>query len=402
MISDTNTDTISSSSFLINRTDIKPQSSENKPSKTYTPEPYRKWLHLLNFHSWMPFYADIEEIKSDPASIRPGASVMTQNHLSTLISSIGYEYSAEKKNVIHTRITWKGWYPVLESQMDYGGDPLIYKNAGIGDPSVIQSGIRFLNNIYLPLSFSSGRFSEYLQPSFSSEYRNDYIYNKTGKTYDYGQTILSGRLFFSNYYRTAIRDIYPRWAQTIDLTYSFAPFDKKIYGTATTLKTSFYFPGFFPNHGIKIRAEREKQISDNYYYGNKVSLPRGYNNIFPKEINFLSIDYVLPLAYPDFNLASLLYVKRIRTGLFYDYSSGPGNSFYEYTVNGLVALSKTSDIMSFKSFGFELLSDFHVLRIPYMITGGVQTAWKSFTEKPSFQLLFNIDLYGMSIGKRQR
>ena len=41
----------------------------------------------------MPFYADIEEIKADPASVRPGISLMTQNHLSTLISTIGYEYS---------------------------------------------------------------------------------------------------------------------------------------------------------------------------------------------------------------------------------------------------------------------------------------------------------------------
>jgi len=342
----------------------------------------------------MPIYADIEQIKSDPTAIRPGISIMTQNQLSTLLSTIGYEYSAEKKNVIHTRVIWKGWYPVLESQMDYGNDPQIYNIANEGPPSVIQPGIRFLNTIYLPLSFSSGRFSEYLQPSFSSDYRNNYIYKETG-TYDYGQTILSGRLFFSNSYRMAIRDIYPRWAQTIDLNYSFAPFDKNIYGTSATLKTSFYFPGLFPSNGIKIRVEREKQISDNYLLGNNVSLPRGYKNIFPKEINFLSMDYVLPLAYPDFNIASLLYLKRIRTSLFYDYSSGPGNAFYEYTANGLIPLSNKSDKISFKSFGVELLADFHVLRIPYMISGGVQTAWKSFSEKPSFQLLFSIDLYGI-------
>jgi len=401
MIPSTIPDDISSSSFLINRINTKPQSPDNIPDKVYTPEPYRKWQHLFNFHSWMPIYADIEQIKSDPTAIRPGISIMTQNQLSTLLSTIGYEYSAEKKNVIHTRVIWKGWYPVLESQMDYGNDPQIYNIANEGPPSVIQPGIRFLNTIYLPLSFSSGRFSEYLQPSFSSDYRNNYIYKETG-TYDYGQTILSGRLFFSNSYRMAIRDIYPRWAQTIDLNYSFAPFDKNIYGTSATLKTSFYFPGLFPSNGIKIRVEREKQISDNYLLGNNVSLPRGYKNIFPKEINFLSMDYVLPLAYPDFNIASLLYLKRIRTSLFYDYSSGPGNAFYEYTANGLIPLSNKSDKISLKSFGVELLADFHVLRIPYMISGGVQTAWKSFSEKPSFQLLFSIDLYGMAIGKRQR
>ncbi len=390
------------SSFLIDRIKVEPQITDNKPGTVYTPEPYRKWLHLFNFHSWMPFYADIEQIKSDPTAIRPGISILNQNQLSTLTSSIGYEYSAEKRNVFHSRITWKGWYPVVESQIDYGNAPLIYKNNVIGNPSSIQNGISFINTIYLPLTFTSGSFSQYLQPSLSSDYRNNYIYRRETSTYDYGQTIISGRVFFSNNGRSAIRDIYPRWAQTIDLNYSFAPFDRSIYGTSATIKTSFYFPGILPNNGIKIRLEREKQVTDKFFMGNKVFLPRGYTNIFPTEINLFSIDYVMPLAYPDFSLASLLYLKRIRTGLFYDYASGPGSSFLVPTANGLASLSKSADVMSFRSFGIELLSDFHVLRIPYLVSAGVQTAWKSFNEKPSVSLLFNIDLYGMSIGRRNR
>ena len=54
---------MSSSSFLINRSTIAPQSIENIPDTEYNPEPYRKWQHLFRFHSWMPFYADIEEMK---------------------------------------------------------------------------------------------------------------------------------------------------------------------------------------------------------------------------------------------------------------------------------------------------------------------------------------------------
>ena len=61
-----------------------------------------------------------KQFKADPASVRPGVTIMTQNTLSTLTSTIGYEYSADKRNVIHSRITWEGWYPVIESQLDYG------------------------------------------------------------------------------------------------------------------------------------------------------------------------------------------------------------------------------------------------------------------------------------------
>jgi hypothetical protein len=393
-------ESVASSSFLINRFEIKPQTSDYKAGTVYTPEPYRKWQHLLKFHSWMPFYANIEEIKADPASVRPGISILTQNHLSTLISSIGYEYSSEKKHVFHSRMTWKGWYPVFESQMDYGDQPLIDKSGEVvSNPSETVSGLRFTNTVSLPLNFSSGRFTQYLRPSFSSAYRNKYIYIKEEGTYDYGQTILSGRLYFSNYHKYALRDIYPRWAQTIDLNYSFAPFDRKIYGSAVALKTSFYFPGIFHNNGIKIRYEREKQDPAKYMFGNMVSFPRGYKNIKSKELELISVDYVLPLAYPDFNILSLLYLKRIRTGLFYDYALGAGNSYYKNTINGLVHDYYHNNQETFRSFGFELLADFHVLRIPFMISGGVQSAWMKLSEKPSLELLFNIDLFGMTIGR---
>ena len=104
--------------------------------------------------------------------------------------------------------------------------------------------------------------------------------------------------------------------------------------------------------------------------------------------------------YPDLNIGSLLYLKRIRTGLFYDYAEGPGNSMYKNSSEGLSPLYTSSDRKVFSSFGIELTGDFHVLRIPYTISGGVQAAWKSASEPPVFGLLFNIDLLGMSIGKR--
>lgn len=390
------------SSFLINRFDLKIKTDSSFTGKQYTPEPYRKWQHLFRFHSWMPFYADIETIKTDPTNIRPGFTIMTQNALSTLTSTIGYEYSADRLNLLHTRVTWNGWYPVIESQLDYGAFPGISKmGQDVSKPINVKPGLSFLNTVSFPLQFSSGRFSQYLRPSVSTDYINNYIYIKETGTYDYGQTIITGRLYFSNYDRLALRDIYPRWAQIMDFNYCFAPFDKVIYGSAISLKTVFYLPGFLPNNGIKIRLETEKQDPKKYLYGNFSSFPRGYYNIVSKQIQFLSADYVLPLVYPDINLASLLYIKRIRAGFFYDYATGPGNAMYKYSTNGLVPLYDEAERISFKSYGIDLLADFHLLRIPFMISGGVQTAWKSFDKAPSFEMLFNIDLYGLTIGKRR-
>ncbi len=393
---------ISPTSLLINRIDIKQKPTEKTSSNIYTPEPYRKWQHLFRFHSWMPFYVDIEQIKADPTAIRPGVSILTQNSLSALTSTIGYEYSKEKNHVIHSRVTWKGWYPVIESQLDYGNNPLI-STAGesVGSPSIVQPGLRFSNTISLPFSFSSGRFFEFLRPLVTTEYVNNYVYIKDKGIYDYGQTILSGRLFFSNYSVSALRDIYPRWAQIIDLNYTFAPFDKNIYGSETSLKTSFYFPGILPNNGIKIRYETEKQNPSIFLFGSGISFPRGYKNILSSNLNFFSMDYVFPVAYPDFNISSLLYMKRIRTGFFYDYASGTGNYYINTAVNGTPSNYFHNYNEIFKSFGIELMADFHVLRIPFMISGGIRSSWKQISEKPVLELLFNIDLFGLTIGKRQ-
>ncbi len=386
---------------LLDQVKMNQQSTSKTISTSYTPEPYRKWQHLFRFHSWMPFYADIETITSNPASVRPGITVMSQNSLSTLTSTIGYEYSATKRNVIHSRITWEGWYPVVESQLDYGDDPGVYKlGESVNSPPEPKPTIRFSNTVLLPFRFSSGRFSQYLQPSVSSEYVNSYIYLKENGRYDYGQTILKGRLFFSNYQISAYRDIFPRWAQTIDLNYSYAPFDRNIYGNSTSISSSFYFPGILPNNGIRLRFEKEKQNPSKYFFGSMISFPRGYSEIISTDLNFLSADYALPLIYPDFNLASLLYIKRIRADLFYDYASGTDNYYFNVIVNGESTNQFHQGNEKFSSFGVELMSDFHLFRIPFMISGGVRAAWKNFNQNPYFELLFNMDLFGMSIGRR--
>jgi hypothetical protein len=386
--------------YIINQFTVKQARQSDSLTHDYTSKPYRKYQHLFRFHSWMPFYADVDQLSSDPTALRPGVTLLTQNSLSTITSTVGYEYSADKRNVFHTRVAWKGLYPVFETQLDYGTIPEVDKRwQNVNDPSDIKTGISMLNTISLPLQFNSGKFSEYLRPSIQTDYRNEYIYLKDKGTYDYGQTVITGRLFFSNYHVSAFRDIYPRWAQILDFNYCFAPFDKSIYGSTISVKTAFYFPGFFPNNGIKIRLEAEKQQAKNYFYRFFSSFPRGYSNIISKEIRFFSTDYVFPLVYPDLNIASLFYLKRIRTGFFYDYAEGPGNSMYQNSSEGLYPLYNTSDKKSFSSFGIELTGDFHILRIPYTISGGIQAAWKSADEAPVFGVLFNIDLLGMSIGK---
>lgn len=388
--------TVKPVSFLVDRIDLPKNKGEENSNGNYRPQPYKKWQHLLGIHSWMPLYADIEAIQSDPASVRPGITVLSQNQLSTLIASAGYEYSADKRHLLHSRVAWNGWYPVIESRIDYGYAPVIDK---VGEtvpwtPSNPNPLTKFTNTVSVPLLFSPGSFSQTFYPSFSIDYWNRYIYLKKSDTYDYGQFQMTGRLYFANYYRFAYRDINTRWAQVFDLSYTFAPFDKLIYGNDLALKTIFYFPGFLPNNSIRIRYETEKQKFEKFYSSNRIHYPRSYLNIISTKLDFVSVDYSMPLFYPDLNISSLLYIKRIRSGLFYDYAEGIDNYHFD-------TKTRNPKTERFSSFGLELLSDFYILRIPYMMSAGVQAAWREPGTAPAFEFLFNIDIYGMSIGRRR-
>jgi hypothetical protein len=388
-------------SYLINRFEPGTFTSGNFTQPVYAPVPYRKWQHLFRFHSWMPFYSDIETIQDDPLSISPGFTLMTQNNLSTLVSSFGYEYS-DNRHKFHSRIKWLGWYLVFQTSLDFGNSPSIEKlRETVPDPADINNGCELTNEVSLPLNFRGGRFTKLLYLSASSTFRNDHIYLKEKGIYDNGQNQLTGRLYFSNYHRQAYRDIYPRWAQVIDLSYSFYPFDSEIYGDILTARTTFYFPGFLKNNGFKIRLQAERQNPEKFMLGNRASFSRSYDDIISSQIEFGSVDYFMPLIYPDFNISSIFYLTRIRTGFFYDFTRGTGN--YIFNTGGQGGTMEYHDYReTFRSFGIQLLSDFYLFRIPFMITSGVEASWRYLGEYPYLKLIFNIDIYGMNISRRHR
>jgi hypothetical protein len=383
-----------SSSFLINRFDTVRFRTAGKVSGRYSPTPYRKWEHLFRFHSWMPFYANIEQLKTENMTVSPGLTLLSQNTLSTLTTSLGYEYTGGRHN-FHSRVTWKGWLPVFESAIDYGAKPVVYKtDAGAASPSSLKTGLSFTNSVYLPLSFSSGRFSQYLYTSVSAKYQNNYIYDTLSKVYDYGQLQLRGRLYFSNWDVSAPRDIWPRWAQTVDLSYLFYPGDANIYGPMSSIRTEFYFPGLFRSHSLRLRYQQDYQDARIFVLYNIADLPRGWHNLVSLDYRLFSADYVLPLLYPDLSLPPVAYVKRIRGGLFYDHGYGKNNIYLQSPHN-----TEHKYFENFSSFGGELLADFYLFRLPLLFSGGVQAAWKDPSASPEFQLLFSVDIFGMKISR---
>lgn len=360
------------------------------------PSKYSKLSHLFNIHSWLPFYGDIDDIKTDPTTIRPGLTLLSQNHLSTLVSTLGYEYSG-KNHYFHSGIKWNGWYPVIEADITYGGHQLVTKDTIIRpDPADLKGNLLLTASVYDQLWFAHGKFRQLLMPAVYISYRNRYYYISEDNGYNKGVAHVTGRIYLSNTFRTAYRDIYPRWGQVIDLRLTGAPWDKDIYGSRRYATGTLFFPGLFKNHSLVIRAGYENQAPfGKLIYNNNLSYPRGYSDqLLSERLITCSTEYTMPLFYPDLAAGSLLYLKRIRSSFFYDSAKGWKTINYntEKVTNGTTV---------FRSFGTGLLADFYLLRIPFELTGGAVAGYLPETKKPFINGIFSVNIYGTVLGGKR-
>jgi len=360
------------------------------------PEPYRRILHLFNLHSWFPFYADLDEIRTDPTTVRPGITLMSQNHLSSLVSTLGYEYS-DGNHYLHSGIAWKGWHPVIEADVTWGGDQLITRDTSVSQlPEKSGADLQLNISVYDQLWFARGKFRQLLMPALYFNYRNRYAWLSGENRYDRDILALTGRLYFSNTFRTAYRDINPRWGQVLDLRLTNTPWDKKFYSPRSYIRTILFFPGAFPNHSLAFRTGWENQApARKQIYRNTLPWPRGYeDDLVAEKLFSFSADYTMPLFYPDLAAGSLLYLKRIRGTLFYDYSKGVDIRNYDDR-------SFTTGADRFSSAGTELMADFYVLRFPFEISAGVRAGYIPQKDEYFVNGAFSVNIYGTVLGRER-
>ncbi len=328
---------------------------------------YKKGLNLLNFHSWMPFYFDLDNFELTNPTITPGFTLFSQDILSTAITTIGYEYKNDR-HYLHSKFTYNGWYPVIELSADYGGTPVIYRDsAEIPLPENCSNRIDLKSKIYLPLNFTHNRFGKFFNPSFETVYTNSFLYNGDSQVYEKGRFILNYRLYYATLLKLSHRDFQPRWGQVFDLNFLHTPFDNVNYGNDFSFRTVLYFPGFLKHDGLKFKIGTEKQTPKKFIFYNTVDFPRGYKHIISEELTALSGEYSVPLLYPDLNLFALTYLKRFRGNVFVDYATGKRN-------HNLLNRTFNKYRQEYLSIGGGLLADVHFFRIPFPVSIGFEYA----------------------------
>jgi hypothetical protein len=346
---------------------------------------YCKAGHLFHAHSWLPFYTDLEEQLESPqdAKLTPGAILYTQNLLSTFISSIGYSYDQGYSKIIPT-ISWRGWYPVVELQGQLGGPPSglgIHEGTTLPERSIRYYSLRL--KTYIPLVYYHGSQITTIQPSVEYQ-RNATWYNTfEGPRRDIDYLHFKFSMF--NYQQLSVRDIVPRWGQFLTGAFTVTPHDKGLLGSMFSVLGGVYLPGIAANHSIYFRGGWQIQDPEKYYISlNRVNFPRGYQSTVSKELTTFSANYTFPVAYPDLTAGTFVYVKRLRTNVFYDLCYGKDvveiTSTGSYRYNGYL-----------RSMGAEFIADLHLFRIIFPLSAGVRIGYQSLNRSMFTEVILGID-----------
>jgi len=338
------------------------------------PKRYVKGGHAIRFHSWAPFYVDIDAISSlsfenvkNIASL--GAMGFFQNTMSTFSGYIGYKAAPDANGKWyhsgHLNLTYSGLYPVFEllthfnerSRIEYVDVP--EKNKTVSN--VTESPYFNLSfRSYVPLEWNSGIHYYGVLPSVGLNYANDKFTDSSGE-----QQCLLFNAGVRTYLveRTPMASIYPRWGMGLEvkwldpLTYVY------MYG---------YLPGACCGQGFKLTALAQFQTrSDAIFIA-------GYANLMPRGMNDWSgiffegekgtVEYAVPFPMGDWHISDAFFCSR---GVFtphFDFSHVNGTS--KYVGGWLYSAGATLDV-EFDSFFW--------VRCPFTIGVTASYNWGSAT-----------------------
>lgn len=269
---------------------------------------YRKSFRLFNFHSWRPVIDDPEF----------GYSFFSDNVLSSFSNTVSYTYNrSDRSHTLGFSGVYAGWFPVIGLSAEESFNRTVDTAVG---RSVMYNSAKLNAGISIPLQFINGRTRKFL--SFGADYNiEQYYYRGVGKNVFSNNSIkyLSSFLRFSNISQQARQHINPRWAQSVSLIYrdafNFSNRHKFV------VNSSFYFPGFSPNHSLVIDASWQKRDTLPDLFSKSFSYSRGYEALSTRAMYKLGVNYHFPIIYPDLGFANILFFQRIRANAFYDYTS---------------------------------------------------------------------------------
>ena len=309
--------------------------------------PYRKVLHGIHIHSWAPFYANIDRLMNDLGSfdsqhfgnwhefIAPGATVVSQNHLGTLVSTLGYSYHA-KHHAGHAWLSYSGLYPKFDLSVDYNERDRVLSTTGFDadtpqtrlDTLTGQPSLKINASVSLPLDFSRGGWVTRLRPQVNYAVTNDaFTYlpgvDRPGANEEYTQLLIGTLRFDTRLARPSTR-LTPRLGFGFQLSGQtrFGPdYHKNLVFGANAWA---YLPGFGKDDGFKLSYARQYQPPGSTMTPlpdyNLVRMPFGHRKQVLMNYHRTTLEYALPIYAGDLDGGFLFYLKRFILIPFVDYA----------------------------------------------------------------------------------
>ena len=365
---------------------------------------YRKATHFFNFHSWAPLSYNPFAISEDGAiNLNVGATVMTQNLLSSMQGFLSYGYSQRSSHLIKAAFRYYGLGPTISLSTTYGGNQNIYPiyvynpmTHKIELPEATSRGKFYAIglDIQFPLLFQRGYHTRYLIAAAGWEYSNGLVAN-IGKLsfddggisnvatigYEKGIHLTSFSLGFQDFVRSAHRDFAPPWGVVATATYVINPANGS-FSDLLSLYAKAYTPGFAAHNSLTLAMAYQTSIGgfnsqdalSALTFKSARLLPRGFDSTQVENRNLfsLSANYQFPVWYPDGGWHGIAYFKRIRLNAGFDFARYDRSGF-------LIDGTLRHKAHYINSWGGDVILDVNFLSQPASAT----TALKLSLYKPS-------------------
>jgi hypothetical protein len=348
-----------------------PDIMKTVPNDTLLVTRYSKWRGLFNPYTWGAFF------NSDLTSATVGIS--SQDLLSTTAIDVGFVYDlVERTPSYRARVSYQGLYPIIDASATIANRSVVESFTSDDVTQEFTFDWREVNTelgLRLPLTTTSSKFVGRITTGAAmgltriTDFTNSVNGGGRGNFYDYAD---NGDLVYSNLNLTASRlmkksrrDINSPWGQYLEVINKATPFDSDFDGGLFAGTGFLFFPGIFKHHSLWMYGAYQNtkmtNAPNNYFFRNEIPVPRGLAVSRFEDFYSGSLNYTMPIWYPDIALGPLLNIQRLRANVFYDYGYGirdvPGDEYVTRKYN---------------SMGIEAKVDFNVLRFLPQIDMGVR------------------------------
>lgn len=271
---------------------------------------YPKLKGFFNLHSMRPYYDQPEW----------SFTIYGENVLNTVQTQLRYIYNEnEGSHTVSFNELIGTWYPVITTGMNYTIDRYALTNTN----NIFYYDELNLNaGLLVPFNLTKGNKTSFLQ--LGSTYNIEKIFLKgiyKNQSID-AFTYLNSFLSYTIASRMAVQHIAPRLSFSINsrLRNSVSNLTAQQWLT----NASINLPSFAQTHHFSFTGSYQRRDTANQYlFSNNFPFSRGYVYTPNYPVMYkTSVNYLMPLVYPDFGLAQLIYINRIRTTLFYDHTTG--------------------------------------------------------------------------------